>query len=336
MSELQPATDSLEYYGSANPRYSDGISYEISLVVTSYTQKRFADLSDLLRTIENQSIPIELILVIEKDELLKDYLLDALKERSIRWLMIFSPVRLGISHARNIGIRHSTSSLIGFADDDAMLSSDWVRQVVLSFRKYPLAIGVTGAVLPLWIDGHPRWFPQSLYWIIGCTDWRNVYFEELGLTLAGVNMIFRREAFDSAQFIDKFTDGAQEEGKLGLPNEDNDFAMRITAITRKKIVYTPAVRVWHKVRSFKLTNQYIKRYSFWQGVAEARYDRMYSMKSRRKSRQRILLGIARDIFYLGHDGRKRLMALVLSIIFGSLGYFSYEHKLLLNIGNRLL
>lgn len=264
------------------------------------------------------------MVVVERDVLLRDRLLDYLNRSELNWSMIFSKHRQGISNSRNLGARNSTGALIGFVDDDAVLFPDWAEQAIGAMKRHEDAIGITGRVYPMWSNQSLKWFPHSLYWLIGCSDWRSPRTEEYTDFISGVNMIFRRQAFQYTQFTDKFTDGAQEEGKMGLPNEDNDYAVRLGRISGLKLLYNPRLNVYHKVAPFKVTNRYIRRYSFWQGMAEARYGSGLDVWNRGPSRRAFLSTFIKDILSsFKADAKKRFNALGLFVSFASLGYVGY-------------
>jgi GT2 family glycosyltransferase len=327
--------DSIQYYRSSDDNILN-TNKRLTLVISCYTFERASDLLELFDSVRMQKLPIELVIVIERDAKLKQMVLQYLSDSNLEWRMIYSQTRLGLSNARNLGVLNSTSPLIGFVDDDAILFPDWAENAIDAFHRYPDVIGITGLILPKWIGSCPTWFPRSMYWIIGCSGWKNQKSEELGNFLSGVNMIFRKEVFGLATFDDKFTDGAQGEGKLGLPNEDNDFAIRLVHASDRKILFTNRLRVFHKVPTFKLTNKYIRRYAFWQGVAEARYDRKYGSSFRNQSRKVQIQILIHDLVERNVNFQKRCTTLLTFLTFGALGFISYRSTLLTNsIAKRL-
>lgn len=323
--EFRTLRDGLEEYMGrrASPK-REGCA-ELSLVITSYTNERLSDLFDLLDSGKIQTHSVEFVLVVERDVLLRDKLLDYLNRSGLNWMLIFSKNRLGISNSRNLGADNSKCDLIGFVDDDAILFPDWAEQAIESMRKHEDAIGATGRVYPMWSDKSTTWFPHSLYWLIGCSDWKSSRVDEYTDFISGVNMIFRRQAFQYVKFKDEFTDGAQEEGKMGLPNEDNDFAVRLGSKSGLRFIYNPRLNVYHKVAPFKVTNKYVRRYSFWQGMAEARYSSTLRVRNRGPSRGAFLSTFIKDILSSFKANRKkRFVALGTFVLFASLGYISYH------------
>ncbi len=68
--------------------------------------------------------------------------------------------------ARNIGVAKSTGDIVGFLDDDIVLSSAYIQQLHSFFEKRPDALGVQG-VIENFIDGHIQ--------KIGSTFWYTAY-----------------------------------------------------------------------------------------------------------------------------------------------------------------
>jgi glycosyltransferase involved in cell wall biosynthesis len=302
----------------------------LSVIVPTYNAQRKKDLFEFLDSAEKQTrSDIEVIVVVEESKQLYHDLLRHLEGKGLQVKVIFSPGLRGISFSRNLGIANSSGKIIAITDDDAILSPDWAETLIETYRRYPQAIGVTGQALPLWIDESDSWFPESLYWMIGCTAFRGWNSERETNFSSGVNMSFRAEAFKFAQFPVNLGAGASAEGKLGFPNEDNDFAMKITALTQKSIIYNPDVWVQHKVYSNRLSNKYIKKYAFWQGCAEARYtDKSYSKNKRGSMRSKMLKELAVDIFASmvreTRVGFRKAKVFVLLMCFFGLGYVSYK------------
>jgi GT2 family glycosyltransferase len=78
----------------------------------------------------------------------------------------------------------------------------------------------------------------------------------------GMNMSFRREAFEKAGLF------SNEFGfHKGLMAEDNEFSLRIKEKTGKKIFYFPDVKLWHRVHKYRLSQKFIKERAYWIGYS---------------------------------------------------------------------
>src|SRR5437867_1570833 len=67
--------------------------------------------------------------------------------------------RLGVSHARNTGIRHAQADYLAFIDDDARALPDWVERILAAFAETdPPPFVVGGQIMPLYEHPPPTWF----------------------------------------------------------------------------------------------------------------------------------------------------------------------------------
>jgi glycosyltransferase involved in cell wall biosynthesis len=58
----------------------------------------------------------------------------------------------GAGQARNLGIRHATSEILAFTDDDCIPDEDWLRFIELSFLRDP-SIGMVAGKVTAKLDG---------------------------------------------------------------------------------------------------------------------------------------------------------------------------------------
>ena len=234
------------------------------------------DVRQLLDSLQAQTYPgLEIIFVGERlSELCDEVTSYAHKQAIAPFKALFNGGPPGLSPARNLGIEQAKGDIIAFLDDDAIAFPDWAEQMIAAFARDDEPIAVTGPVFPAWEDESLRWLPDEFYWILSCTvpgssehdepqEVRNVW---------GVNMAFRREAFQHCRFSDTFVGGNQgssDSSKLGLLGDDTEFCLRLYAKTGRPIIFSPAVRVFHKVYRHRLASRFIRRRAFWEGYTKA-------------------------------------------------------------------
>ena len=168
------------------------------------------------------------------------------KEVAERWgaNYIVEP-RVGLSRARNLGARSSRSDIIAFTDDDSVVDSDWLTNLITEFSD-PEVMAVTGRILPLRneeqtadvfayaldlgdqkriIDrSHPLWFEIASFGGLG----------------DGVNMAFRRRAFD-------LWSGFDERLGRGTPIYGGEEHRAFCTVVEHgfRVVYAPQAIVYH-------------------------------------------------------------------------------------------
>jgi len=244
----------------------------ISLVVPCYAANRIPDLIRLFQSITHQSTPLdELVVVVQQSGHVRDWVGSNLPAASVRTAhLVYLETVPQVSRARNAGVEASNGDIIAFVDDDAVLGDDWVAMTRQFYRSNTQAVGVAGAILPLWDSPSMEWFPVELYWMVSCTYWtstipvavRNGY---------GANMSFRREAFADGRRFNEATgiSGWGDRGWQGMGGEEPEFSLRVTAETGRPILYVPAIRAWHRIGSHRLRLRSLLRRAFWEGRFKA-------------------------------------------------------------------
>jgi glycosyltransferase involved in cell wall biosynthesis len=247
-------------------------------VVTSYSTERLEDIFELLDSVQGQSYPdLELIFVAERSPELRERVESYAKQRSMANVrVVFNDGHRGLSAARNVGVREASGDIIAFADDDVVLFPDWAEEMVMTYARSESTIGVTGPGFPRWKDESQAWLPEELYWIVSCTAFTGWNGMRAVRSAWGMNMSFRREAFDYCSFSENFgqTKGGQAAWKAG-PVDDAEFSIKVRLRTGKVILYNPNVRVWHKVYPYRLGFTFVRGQAYWQGYTKALLRRMY-------------------------------------------------------------
>ncbi len=257
----------------------------LSIVITSYTNQRLRDILELLDSIKAQTYPnIETILVVERSNELFANVMAYVSEKTIlNAEVIFNPGEPGASAARNLGIKHSKGDIVAFVDDDVLLLPEWGQEMVNAYLEDDSIIGVAGSVEPLWDDGSISWFPDELYWIIGCTAWSGWSNGQQVRNGAGANMSFTKEGILEAGGFDTSIGpkrGGQNGRKQGLA-EDAELSLRIANKTGKPIVYSPKARVQHKIyKRYQTSMRYIAERSYQVGCSRVMLKKLYGQEDK--------------------------------------------------------
>jgi len=233
----------------------------VSVIISTYSKDRLEYLSDCISSLREQTLrPDEIILVLDpRPELIEFY-----KIRFPDVKILVSQER-GLSNARNVGVKNAEGEIIAFIDDDAVADRDWLKNLVKDYED-PKTIGVGGQIKPLW-KKNPKWFPEELNWIVGCT------YKGLPESRAnvrnpiGCNMSFRREAFEKAGY---FRCDIGRFGRKLLSGEEMEFSVRVLEkIPDSKIIYEPSAVVYHKIDEKKANLRYLCKRSFYEGLSKA-------------------------------------------------------------------
>ena len=244
----------------------------VSIITATYTPERLTDVQQLLDSVTRQtSRDFEMIVVVERARELIDVIAAYTMEKKYNNIeLVYNEGPGGASANRNLAIPRAKGDIIAFVDDDAVLSPDWVAEIIRSFDDDSSVIGVKGPILPLWQDKKEEWVPPEFFWIFSCTagelnektEVRNGYC---------TNLSFRKEAFDKAGLFNIGL-GVKGRGKGGWQEpgaEETELAIRIRDATGKRIVFNPKIIVQHKVYAYRLSGSFISRRAFWEGYGKA-------------------------------------------------------------------
>lgn len=214
-------------------------------------------------SLKKQSLPPkEIIVVLDPDEFLIEYY----KKRLNYDVQIVISDTFGLSAARNVGIKTSSSEFIAFIDDDAVADCNWLKVMISNFTVSSI-IGVGGCIVPVWPNEPPNWFPEALFWIIGCS-YKGLPTKKSPIrNPIGCNMAFRRSIFEKVGYFKTNT------GRIGnklIGHDDTEFGIRATNIlSGTEIVYDPDAVVYHHVSQNRVTINYILKRSYAEGLSKA-------------------------------------------------------------------
>jgi GT2 family glycosyltransferase len=246
----------------------------VSVVVCTHSLNNLGNLQEAVDSLLNQTYDqMEIVIVVDGnqelyDELVKTYgTIDSIKIAS-------SNVNIGISGARNIGIKEAKGDVIAFIDDDAMADKDWAASLVDIYKKRGDAISVGGKIMPIWLGGKPRYFPEELGWLVGITH--EGFAEEKVVEIRntfGPNMSFKREVFDSIGYFNEKL-GFGKRGTSYIQGEEPEFAIRMKREMGRGVIYNPSALVHHRIPESKTRPKVLLRRSFYQGYTKALLKRL--------------------------------------------------------------
>jgi glycosyltransferase involved in cell wall biosynthesis len=187
-------------------------------------------------------------------------------ERRVAGLRYAYEPRLGLSRARNLGIRMAAGELLMFIDDDATVQDGWLDAMLAAYQEQRVA-GVAGRIRLDATQPRPAWFVPEVEELFSGLD----LGDERRLLAPrewpfGTNMSVRR---DVALELGGFPEDLGRVGSCLLSSEETAFFEQL-ARRGLRIAYAPGAVVVHALPRDRLTIRYLTRRAFAQGRSEAR------------------------------------------------------------------
>lgn len=235
----------------------------VTVVICAYTLDRWEDIQRAVESCRAQTRPPEEVLVVVDHN-------DALLARAGAELpgctVVANRSTRGLSGARNTGVATSSGDVLVFLDDDAYAEPTWLAELVAPLDD-PAVAGVGGWVDPEWPDAVPPWFPETFYWVVGCS-YRGLPAD--GATIRnpiGASMAIRRRVFDE---VGGFTSGLGRIGRNPLGCEETELCIRYgTAHPDDRFVLARGAVVHHRVPPSRLTWHYFWTRCWAEGLSKA-------------------------------------------------------------------
>jgi glycosyltransferase involved in cell wall biosynthesis len=240
---------------------------KFSVVIATYNR---AD--ELFKTLESLSRlqvaePWEVVIVDNNSsDNTKDVVLQASSNFPVPLRYFFEPQQ-GRSAALNTGIKAAQGEIIATTDDDVRLEEDWLSNADRALQSLGCDY-LGGKALPIWSGQRPAWLPaeRSIHWaVIALLDYGPKPLPLVDYVPIGVNMVFRREAFERAGLWNN-TIGRKAGTLLG--QEVREWCARARAANLKGF-YTPDLVVHHVIPADRLTKKYFRSWFYWHGISRA-------------------------------------------------------------------
>jgi GT2 family glycosyltransferase len=170
---------------------------------------------------------------------------------------------LGLNHARNTGVEHSTGELVVFVDDDVEVAPGWLKALLRASRSHPEIAVFTGPIHPR-LEGRPprscgREAPPLTSLDLGSRDSDTARFAW------GTNMAIRRDALER---VGPFDTSLREGG------DEQEWQERLRSTGDGRTLYVAAAGLYHRRAGADVRLRALMRTAFTRGAAARRFDRL--------------------------------------------------------------
>jgi glycosyltransferase involved in cell wall biosynthesis len=242
-------------------------------------------LARALDSLTAQSLPADDYDILVIDNGSTDNTPDLAQDRAARQpnLHYLAEPKLGLSTARNTGLRHAHADLVAFMDDDAIASPGWLEEICHVFTdRHPQPGLVCGPVNAEWGAARPPWLKN--YWLpfYSIVSWSSeARCLDADEWVVGANFAIPRAlAIDCGGF-----DVAL--GRIGstlLGDEE----LALTENIRRagyEVFFDPAICVDHFIHAERLSKRWFYRRVFW-GAVSASVRQRQKLPSKRERYRR--------------------------------------------------
>ncbi len=262
----------------------------ISIVVATY--KREALLQILLDSVLDQSVLPSKYEVVVVDNASTPHEPTQELCRSSRYSLlnikcVHNPV-LGLSQARNYGMRNTAAPYVAFIDDDEKIPLHWVERAIEIIDNYsPDFFG--GPYHPVHMEPKPAWFKEK--YLARTLGVKKGWLEN-GELLFGGDLVVQRKWLDE---LKGFSTDLGRRGDKIVYGEENEFQLRALRLGAK-FYYDTELYVFHHVLPKQITPGWFTNSAWYQGKAAAR---LY-IEDERKGKNPIIYTILRLRNSIGH------------------------------------
>ena len=295
----------------------------ISVVICTYTEKRWDTLVAGITSVQQQSMPPYEIFVVSDNN---PALAARLQAKITGITVAENHGKPGISTARNVGVALASGDIVAFIDDDAIANKDWLSQLARCYEDQRV-LGVGGNVLPEWTGERPRWFPEEFDWVVGCS-YRGLPRKASPVrNFIGCNMSFRREIF---AVVEGFHEELGRVAAHPVGCEETDLCIRVGNHWPNGILlYEPQAVVRHLIPSSRENWRYFLSRCFFEGRSKGHLARLVGsrvgLSSERSYTLRtlpagIILGLYDTVAQRNWYGIARASAILVGLLYTTTSY----------------
>jgi GT2 family glycosyltransferase len=221
----------------------------ISVVVVTYNRQEEVKMT--IRSLMSQTNrPLEIIVIDDNSN-------PSLTLESVDPVVkiIRTDEELGISRARNYGVKIAKGDYIAFIDDDALASKHWIAAIQQGIQEGAEVLG--GPLIPRYRSKPPSWWSEKdLGYFVGVGNSERT-------EIWGANMVFKRTVFEKIGYFNPML-GSYKGKRL---NGEDTFSIA-KARAHFKVMFIPEANVFHSVKSSRLTLTYIIKWSYVSGKSQ--------------------------------------------------------------------
>ena len=144
--------------------------YDISVIICTYNRAEM--LRETLESwlpVQNVGPDVELIIVDNNSTDHTQQVVESFRPACPSQLRYVCETNVGLSYARNRGIKEASANIVVFVDDDVYFDKDWLNALLKAFNDNPEISCVGGKSIPKFEVDKPDWITEEILKRYGST-----------------------------------------------------------------------------------------------------------------------------------------------------------------------
>ena len=230
------------------------------------------------RSVQNNGSHVELIIVDNNSPDHTPQVVESFRPAYPDQLRYVCETKVGLSHARNRGIKEASGNIVAFVDDDVLFDKSWLNELLKVFNDNQEISCAGGNSIPKFDTDQPGWITEDVFSVYGATGSGDhdklMNFPEHPY---GLNMAFRKTVF--AQVGDFNIKFGQNKKNFLIYNDEREIFYRISQ-AGLKVLYASKAVLYHRIPKDRTSKNYLLKRYYWQGISDVVFWQLNKPRSK--------------------------------------------------------
>lgn len=245
---------------------------EVSVIVCTYGEAKY--LTRVLLALNDQTYKDFEVIIVDNNPVATGFIFSDLNF----FLRITHCPEVGLVAARNWGIDTAKGDFILFLDDDAIPKKDWIKNIIMGFKKFNA--DMVGGRVELELEEEPFWVVKGVRLFLSELTYKSEDISDLipPRYVVGANMGFRKT---SLMQYGNFYSKSGRVGKQLISLDDVEILRRIHN-GGGRISFINSALVKHMIPRQRVSLTYLFERAFWQGMSDVLLEKIQPLKVPKK------------------------------------------------------